>query len=394
LEELEESSSGSFSQLAGILKLAPLAVKETASVSEDIKMKVRANTLLLTALFIMASLSIQAQEQGSSQGSAQGGGGPQGASIMPASNLDTQGIRRYVLGPGDTLDVRVFGQPDLNWQGEVEADGNITSLPFIDTPIRAQCRTDKDIQKDVIAAYSKFLRSPQISVRVTGRNSRNPATIFGGVAAPARIQMMRKVRLNEMITQSGGVTERANGDIQILHTEPVMCLEPGEVDEPLTTPDGLLAANTLKVYKLSDLIAGKTEANPIIRPGDIVTVMESKPVYITGSVTSPQPVLLREGYTLGHVIAMVGGPTTGAKASDVRIYRQKPGSIDQEVIHVDLEAIKKQKKEDVLLQAYDIIEVPKTSDWNFKSLITGLGRSMIGGVSSLPTSALQYRVIY
>jgi len=142
------------------LKLASLAVKETASVSEDKKMKVRAYTLLLTALFIIASLSVRAQDQGSSQGSAQSGAGPQGASVVPASTLDSQGIMRYVLGPGDTLDVRVFGQPDLNWQGEVEADGNITSLPFIETPIRAQCRTDKEIQKEVIAAYSKFLRTP------------------------------------------------------------------------------------------------------------------------------------------------------------------------------------------------------------------------------------------
>src|SRR5436305_2242623 len=254
-------------------------------------MKVRTHTLLLATLFLAASLSIQAQEQGASQGSAQSGG-PQGASVMPASTVDTQGIRRYLLGPGDTLDIRVFGQPDLNWQGEVEADGNITSLPFIETPIRAQCRTDKQIQKDIITAYSKFLRSPQISVRVTGRNSRSPATIFGAVAAPARIMMMRPVHLNEMITQSGGITERANGDIQILHMEPVMCPEPGEVVEPLFTADGL-APNTLKVYKWNDLLLGKPEANAVIRPGDIVTVMESKPVYITGNVASPQPFLLR-----------------------------------------------------------------------------------------------------
>jgi len=216
-------------------------------------MKVRAYTILLAALFVASSLSIQAQEQGSSQGS----GGPQGASVVPASTVDTKGIRKYLLGPGDTLDIRVFGQPDLNWQGEVEADGNITSLPFIETPIRAQCRTDKEIQKDIIAAYSKFLRSPQISVRVTGRNSRMPATIFGAVASPARVQMMRPVRLNELIVQSGGITERANGDIQILHQEPVMCPEPGEVVEPLYTADNHLAANTLRVYKWSDLRDGK-----------------------------------------------------------------------------------------------------------------------------------------
>jgi polysaccharide export outer membrane protein len=346
--------------------------------------------ILLVAVLCFAS-SLQAQEQGQSQASTQSL--PQGASMMPASSADTQGIRKYLLGPGDTLDVRVFGQPDLNWQGEVEADGNITSLPFIESPIRVQCRTDKEVQKDIIAAYSKFLRSPQISVRVTGRNSRSPATVFGAVAAPARVQMLRPVRLNEVLTLSGGLTERANGDIQILHTEMVMCPEPGEVVEPLVTNEGL-AANTLKIYKWTDLLAGKTEANPVIRPGDVVTVMEAKPVYITGSVGSPQPVLLREGYTLSRVVAMVGGPTAGAKASDVRIYRSELGSSETKVIKVDLEAVKKKKANDVVLQAYDIIEVPKASDWNPKILLTGFAKTLLGGVMGVPSQALSYRVIY
>jgi polysaccharide export outer membrane protein len=351
-------------------------------------MKVRTYILLFATLCFSSSL--MAQEQGQSQGSTQSAA--QGASIMTASSVDTQGIRKYLLGPGDTLDVRVFGQPDLNWQGEVEADGNITSLPFIETPIRVQCRTDKEVQKDIITAYSKFLKSPQISVRVTGRNSRSPATVFGAVAAPARVQMLRPVRLNEVLTLSGGLTERANGDIQILHTEIVMCPEPGEVVEPLTTADGL-APNTLKIYKWVDLLAGKTEANPMIRPGDVVTVMEAKPVYITGSVNSPQPVLLREGYTLSRVLAMVGGPSTGAKATDIRIYRNELGS-PEKVIRVDLEAVKKRKAEDVVLQAYDIIEVPKASEWNASTLLKGFAKTLLGGVMGAPAQALQYRVIY
>ena len=44
------------------------------------------------------------------------------------SAIDTQGIRNYLLGPGDMLDVRVFGQPDLNAVVEVDSDGNISCL--------------------------------------------------------------------------------------------------------------------------------------------------------------------------------------------------------------------------------------------------------------------------
>ena len=117
-------------------------------------------------------------------------------------------------------------------------------------------------------------------------------------------------------------------------------------------------------------------------------------MYITGSVTSPQPVLLRDGYTLSKVIAMVGGPTPGAKSSDVRIYRTKPGSTDQEVIRVDLSAVKKKQKEDVVLQAYDIIEVPKASEWSPRVLMTGLARTFVTGIGGAPAQALTYHVIY
>jgi protein involved in polysaccharide export with SLBB domain len=69
-------------------------------------MKARTYILLVAALCFASS--VMAQEQGQSQGSTQSL--PQGASMMPASSADTQGIRKYLLGPGDTLDVRVFGQ--------------------------------------------------------------------------------------------------------------------------------------------------------------------------------------------------------------------------------------------------------------------------------------------
>src|ERR1043166_4660281 len=105
-------------------------------------------------------------------------GPPPGAS---GSSVDSQGIRRYLLGPGDVIDVRVFGQPDLSSIAEIDSDGNISSLPFLEKPIRALCRTEKEVQKDVALAYSKYIKNPQVSVQIKQRNSRQPATIFGAV---------------------------------------------------------------------------------------------------------------------------------------------------------------------------------------------------------------------
>ena len=312
---------------------------------------------------------------------------PTGAS---ASSVDNQGVKNYLLGPGDVIDVRVFGQPDLNAIAEVDSDGNISSLPFLETPIRAKCRTEKEIQKDIATAYSKYIKGPQVSVRITERKSRQPATVFGAVRAPTRLVMVRKVRLNEIVAASGGFTERASGTIQILHTEPVMCPEPG--DEAAAAPiDGTKVP--FEIVKIQDLKTGKIEANPLIRPGDYIIVTEAEPVYITGSVVNPQGVYMRDQLTLSLAIAMVGGVRKEAKTSDVRIYRQKPGAKDQEMIKVDLAAIKKNQTPDILLQPYDVVEVSEAGMFSAKRLPQTLLSGVSCGFQSMFT-AIPTRVLY
>jgi polysaccharide export outer membrane protein len=307
--------------------------------------------------------------------------------------VDSQGIRNYLLGPGDVLDVRVFGQPDLNAMVEVDSDGNISSLPFLETPIPAKCRTEKQVQKDIAAAYSKYLKNPQISVRITERKSRQPSTINGAVRQPVRVQMQRRVRLNELVATAGGFTERAAGTIQILHTEPLMCPEPGEVVEPTPTD---VTKVPLQIVRIADLKAGVAEANPYIRPGDYVLVTEAEPVYITGSVHAPQGVYMRDQLTLSRALAMVGGLRKEAKTDSIRIYRQKPGSSDQEIINVDYAAIKKNQKADVLLQAFDVIDVPEAGMFSKERIGSTLLGAFTGGLQTAFSSGLSLptRVIY
>jgi polysaccharide biosynthesis/export protein len=297
------------------------------------------------------------------------------------SALDIQGSRNYLLGPGDVVDVRVFGQPELSGPAQVDGDGNLSSLPFLDTPIPAKCRTDKEVQKDITAAYAKFVNHPQVSVRISERNSRQPATVFGAVRQPTRVEMKRKVRLNELMTVSGGFTERASGTIQILHTEPLMCPGPGE--EAQAAPiDGTRIP--LQIVKISELRSGKAEANPVIRPGDYVLVTEAEPVYITGAVVQPSGIYLRDQLMLSRALAMVGGARKEAKLSDVRVYRQIPNSANQEVIHVDVAAIKKNQKPDFVLQAYDVIEVSESGMFSKDRI----GSTLIGALTGSMTSAI------
>ena len=338
----------------------------------------RAFVLVVTLSSLVSPSVVRAQQQQSApQGPSQG--------VSQPLSVDTQGIKNYLLGPGDVLDVRVLFQPDLNAMPEVDSDGKISSLPFLESPIPAKCRSEKEVQKDIATAYAKYLKNPQVSVKIAEKKSRPPATITGAVRQPTRVIMLRRVRLNELIAAAEGFTERASGTIQILHTQPLMCPQPGE--EALAKPfDEDNAPREL--IKIADLKAGRPQANPVIQPGDYVTVTEAEQVYVTGSVFAPQAIYLTDNLTLSRALAAVGGATKEGKMGDVQILRLKPGAQAPEVIHVDYAAIRKNQKPDVLLQAYDQIDVPQAGvlsrrrlPQTLMGLVTGTVPGVISGFS-------------
>jgi polysaccharide export outer membrane protein len=332
--------------------------------------------LILAA--IVASLAVGASVYGQQQ--------TQGSVAGSSSAIDSQGIRRYLLGPGDVLDVRVFGQSDLSSVVEIDSDGNISSLPFLEKPIRAQCRTEKEVQNDIALAYSKYIKNPQVSVRTQERKSRQPAVILGAVRDPQQVIMMREVRLHELVTKAGGWTDRASGTIEVMHTQAPMCPpEGGLIQNATLSEKGNFG---IAVYKITDLKAGKEEADPVIWPGDIVRVTEGDPVYVTGSVVAPRELVIRDKLTLKLAIAMAGGPQRMAKTSEVHILRQKEGG--QEDLKINYDAIRKGKDPDVELKPFDIIEVGEAGLFSGKGM-TDLFKGIVRGTAGVVT---QRGIIY
>jgi len=331
----------------------------------------------LVALFgCYTVISVLAQSQSQQQSQ------PTAPVYQPgSSSIDEQGIRGYRLGPGDILDVRIWGQPDLNSTVEIDEDGNISSLPFIEDPIPAKCRTEKDIQKSVTEAYAKYLVKPRVSVRTVERKSRPPATIWGAVHAPTRVAMLRRIQLHEMVTAAGGFTDKAGGTIHIIHTMPELCPEPGEVVAQKSAPGSDIGQ--LETYKITSLRSGAGEGDPFIRAGDLVEVVEGDTVFVTGLVNQPQAFIMKDQTTLTMVIAQAGGVQRLAKTSEVHILRRKDGKMGGEDIKVNYEAIRKGQQKDVVLEPYDIVDVGELSMLSGKKLgdlLTGLPLSIVGKI--------------
>ena len=303
-----------------------------------------------------------------------------------SSSVDNQGVRRYRLGPGDILDVRVFGQPDLNSTVEIDEDGNISSLPFIEEPIAARCRNEKEVQKSITEAYSKYLLKPRVSVRILERRSRQPAVVFGAVRSPARVPMVRRLRLHEMLATAGGHTANAGGTIQVIHTEPELCPEGDDVPmiASASTKPKVSDIGEIETYKLTDLKNGGEENNPYIRAGDIVIVTEGEPVFITGMVMAPRELVIKDQLTLHRAIAMAGGTQKLAKTSEVHVYRKKDGKIGADDLKFNYDAIRKGQQPDVILQPYDIIEVREVGTLSGKGITNLLKSIGMGAAGTLP----------
>jgi hypothetical protein len=266
---------------------------------------------------------------------------PKSAPAPPAETL---------IHLGDTIEIDVLGSLDYDWRGKADDEGNLTALHQLNTAIPTLCRTEGEIAADVVAAYSKFIRDPQVVVRVLDRTARQPAVVFGAVRTQQRFRIQRAVRLNEIVVLSGGITDSASGEVKIVRPAFYSCLAHNQ-SQPQTE---------YITVKLADLMAGKADANPFVRTGDVVTVEEAAPVYVMGGVAAPQRILFRQGLSLSRAIASAGGLSRGGDAAKITIFRRQSNSAQTEIIEADLEQIERKKAADIVLQPFDIVEVSQS----------------------------------
>lgn len=273
----------------------------------------------------------------------------------PGSPTDTQ--KGYMLGPGDEITGRVLGESQFDFVATIDADGKI-EIPFVEKPIIAKCKTERDLRTEITGYLAKYLRTPQVSIRVTQRNSRPPVSIYGEVRQQQQVPLTRRVYLLELISFAGGETEKSGGMIQVFRTRPPMCTESDQNDWG-ASGDGLNVPS--RMYSLTALRQGREESNPEIFPGDIIVVQKASPVYVTGEVVRPGEMVIPEGgLPLMQAVAMASGITREAKTKGIKIYRRKVGSAEQQVILANYDQIRKGTQKDIILEPFDIVEVGKS----------------------------------
>lgn len=307
--------------------------------------------------------------------------------IMPnAPQLEKGG---YLLGPGDVIAGKILGESQFDFTARIDEDGKF-QVPFFDKSVMAKCKTDRELRGEVTKLVSKYLKNPLVSVSVTERKSRPPATIYGQVRSPQQITLTRNVRLLELLALAGGVdNEKAGGAIQIFHTQAPLCDEKYE-DAALSSQDAENLTFPYRIYSLNTVQQGSEESNPLIYPGDIIVVKEALPVFIIGEVNATGKLSIPEGgLPLSEALARVGGVRPQAKIKDIKIQRFLANSKEREIISINYDAIRKGKQKDFMLSPYDIVEVGTAPKSVLQTIIEIARGSVTTLGNSLPQTVLR-----
>ena len=307
---------------------------------------------------------------------------------------------QYRIGARDVLSIRVTA-PDIVAQFSAESleVNECGMIPLLSVQneeqndVRAAGMTTGELQEFLRKFYTKYKRNPQVVVKVREYNSQ-PVAINGAVVRPGQFQLRRPVRLLELLQfYAGGATERSGGRVQLARMPALGACEPKTAkpeqvaqNAQAVTPIDEASAPTFLSFRLEETLKGAESANPYLQPGDVITLPEAKEAYVVGNVMRPGPVTLKDDHlTVSRAVAMVGGTMPDTKQEKVRIVRQEANGVSRE-FYVDLNAIKKQKAEDVALLPNDIVEVPVAGG---KRILRSLVGAFVPSVGQLPVQVIR-----
>jgi polysaccharide export outer membrane protein len=138
-----------------------------------------------------------------------------GASLAFAANApvattppDADNGSEYIIGPGDSIQVFVWRQPELSVTVPVRPDGKI-STPLVED-IVAVGKTPSQLARDVEKVLAEYVRSPQVNIIVSNALSAfSQVKVVGQVRNPQAIAYRQGMRVLDVVLLVGGITEFA-----------------------------------------------------------------------------------------------------------------------------------------------------------------------------------------
>jgi polysaccharide export outer membrane protein len=209
----------------------------------------------------------------------------------------------YQLGPGDTIRIQVYQNPDLTLETRVTENGIIT-YPLIGAVkigglsiLTAEQRIARALQS------GGFIRQPQVSILLL-QNRANQISVLGHVNRPGRFPLETSVtRVSEMVAIAGGIAT-TGADVIILNG----------------TRNGLPFRKEIDIASV--FMNNNPNDNIVVAGGDEIYVPRAPTFYIYGEVQRPGSYRIERGMTIRQALATGGGPTLRGTERNLRVHRR------------------------------------------------------------------------
>jgi len=170
---------------------------------------------------------------------------------------DVSSAPLYRIGPGDTLSIFVWENPQLSVTVPVRPDGRI-STPLVED-LQAAGRTPTELARTLETRLATYVKNPVVNVIVTnfvGRDSQQ-IRVVGQATSPKALPYRAGMTLLDVMIAVGGLTDYAAGNRAVL----------------IRTVDGRQKQFHVR---LDDLMRdGDISGNVKMLPGDILMIPEA-----------------------------------------------------------------------------------------------------------------------
>jgi polysaccharide export outer membrane protein len=162
----------------------------------------------------------------------------------------------YIIGPGDTLQVFVWRNPELSVTVPVKPDGKI-STPLVEDMV-AVGKSSPQLARDMEAVLSEYVRQPKVNIIVTTAASAfSLVKVVGQVAHPQALPYREGMTVLDAVLEVGGLGQFASGN-----RSRIVRMVNGK--------------ETVIHVKLADLVnSGDVHENIPLKPGDVLVVPQS-----------------------------------------------------------------------------------------------------------------------
>ncbi len=209
----------------------------------------------------------------------------------------------YRFGPGDTVRIQVYQNPDLTLETRVTENGTITFPLIGNVKIGGLTVAAAEVVIADALRLGGYIKQPQVTVMPVLIRS-TQVSVLGQVNRPGRYPLETlNINVSEVLAIAGGIA-------------------PGGADVAIVTGarDGKPFRKEIDIASM--FLDNKMQDNLTVANGDVIYVHRAPMFYIYGEVQKPGPQRVERNMTIREALALGGGPTERGSELNLSLYRR------------------------------------------------------------------------